>query len=393
MAVFEKSQTEKPFGDIPFIDLATQQRRIRKAVDERLARVLDHGIFVMGPEVLELEQKLSHFCDAPYTLSCSNGTDALALALMAKEVRKGDAVFVPSFTFAATAEVVAWMDATIVFVDVRPDTFNMDPESLMRGIGKAKEKGLKPVCVIPVDLFGLPADYDAIETCARDNGMWVMADAAQSFGATYKGRKVGSIGDVATTSFFPAKPLGCYGDGGAVFTGDSKLIERMRSLRVHGQGADKYDNVYVGMNGRLDTLQAAILLEKLIIFPEELEQRQRVADQYSEILAPFVQTPLIPDDCTSSWAQYTVCLPPQICRDSIIRNLKADGIPSVVYYVKPLHKQQAYQGHLLAEKNDSLPVCEDLSRRVLSLPMSAYVSQEMAVWIAQRLVFHIQQLS
>jgi dTDP-4-amino-4,6-dideoxygalactose transaminase len=250
-------------GEIPFIDLAAQRRRLGKSVEDAILKVVDHCGFVMGPEIGALEAELSAFCGARHVISCANGTDALGLILMAKGVKPGDAVFCPSFTFAATAEVIAWMGATPVFIDIHEDTFNLDPASFEDAIATARWLRLNPVGLISVDLFGLPADYDAIEPiCARE-GLWLLSDAAQSFGAVYKGRKVGTIGMATATSFFPAKPLGCYGDGGAVFTDDDELAAVMRSLRIHGQGTDKYDNVRIGINGRLDTIQAAVLIEKL----------------------------------------------------------------------------------------------------------------------------------
>jgi len=295
------------------------------------------------------------------------------LALMAKHAGPGQAVLVPSFTFAATAEVVAWFGATPVFVDVFEDTFNIDPASLEAGIAAAKRLGLDPVGVIPVDLFGLPAAYDDILEIAAAHRMWVICDAAQSFGAAYKDRKIGTIGDLTTTSFFPAKPLGCYGDGGAVFLDDDETISVLRSLRVHGQGTDKYDNVRIGMNARLDTVQAAVLIEKLRIFAEEIEARQKVADRYSAALRDLVQVPEIPDGLTSVWAQYTVRLPAGRDRDKVAAELKSLGVPTAVYYVKPLHRQTAYRDYPVA--GNGLPVSERLSDEVLSLPMHPYLEK------------------
>lgn len=361
---------------ISFIDLVAQQKRIRPQVDAALRRVLDHGEYIMGPEVGELEKQLSAFCGSSYTLSCSNGTDALALVLMAKQIGPGDAIFVPTFTFAATAEVVACVGASVVFVDVLKDTFNMDPDSLEKGIQKAKNMGLRPCGIIPVDMFGQPADYDEINALAKKHHLWVMADGAQSFGATYKGRKVGSLAESTTTSFYPPKPLGCYGDGGAVFTNDEGLIKTLRSLRIHGQGEgeDKYQNVRVGMNGRMDTLQAAILLEKLIIFPEEIALRQKVADTYSQGLQDVAITPYVRDDCQSTWAQYTLKVDP-LKRKEIMEKLKKEGIPSVIYYPLPLHYQEAYNCYPCA--TDQLPVSEALSKCVMSLPMHPYLEPEV----------------
>ena len=289
---------------------------------------------------------------------------------MAKNIRPGHAVFCPSFTFAATAEVVAWLGATPVFVDVLPDTFNMDPASLEQAIVKAKADGLKPQCVISVDLFGQPADYDAIEPILAKHGLWLMSDAAQSFGGAFKNRKVGTIGHVTATSFFPSKPLGCYGDGGAIFTDDPEMAAVLRSLRVHGQGSDKYDNVRIGLNGRLDTLQAAVLIEKLKILGDEVVARDQVARRYSEHLRSLVPTPKVLPDVLSAWAQYTV-LVPGAARAAIIAAMKEDGIPTMVYYPKPLHLQTAYRHFPLA--GNGLPVSERLAQDVLSLPMHPYL--------------------
>lgn len=372
-----------------FIDLKTQLELIRPQIDAAIKRVLDHGAFIMGPEVHELERQLSEFCGVQHAISCANGTDALGLGLMAKNVGPGDAIFVPSFTFAATAEVVSWVGATPVFIDSLEDTYNMDPKSLEQGITQAQKLGLKPAGIIPVDLFGQPADYDTIQAIADEHNLWIMADGAQSFGASYKGRNVGNIGDMATTSFFPAKPLGCYGDGGAIFTNDDELAAILKSLRVHGQGSDKYDNVRIGMNGRLDTIQAAILIEKLKIFHDELIARQKAADAYSEALTGIVKVPHVIDGATSAWAQYTVVLPEHIDRSKLMSNLKEAGIPTMVYYVKPLHLQTAYK-HYPTATGDALPICENLSERVLSLPISGYVGGDEAFTVIQELKRMIQ---
>jgi dTDP-4-amino-4,6-dideoxygalactose transaminase len=363
----------RPPESIEFVDLGAQRRHIGTRMDEAIRRVIDHGRFILGPEVAELERQLAEFCGAKHVLSCANGTDALGLALMAKHAGPGQAVLVPSFTFAATAEVVAWFGATPVFVDVFDDTFNMDPASFEAGIAAAKRLGVDPVGVIPVDLFGLPAAYDDILEIAAAHRMWVICDAAQSFGAAYKDRKIGTIGDLTTTSFFPAKPLGCYGDGGAVFLDDDETIAVLRSLRVHGQGTDKYDNVRIGMNARLDTVQAAVLIEKLRIFAEEIEARQKVADRYSAALRDLVQVPEVPDGLTSVWAQYTVRLPAGRDRDRVAAELKSLGVPTAVYYVKPLHRQTAYRDYPVA--GNGLPVSERLSDEVLSLPMHPYLEK------------------
>lgn len=356
---------------LPFIDLAAQQARIRPALDARMARVLDHGQYILGPEVAQFEEELSAFCGARHVLSCANGTDALLLALMALQVRPGQAIFCPSFTFAATAEVMPCMGAAAFFVDVDPGTFNMDAASLVRSIEAAKEMGLEPAGVIPVDLFGLPADYAEIEPIAQQHNLWIIADTAQGFGARYHNRMTGTIGTFATTSFFPAKPLGAYGDGGALFTDDDDLAALVRSLRVHGQGTDKYDNPRIGMNSRLDTLQATILSEKLTIFPDEITRRQRVADRYASGLSDLVGVPVIPEGLTSVWAQYTIRLREGQDRTALQAGLREAGIPSVIYYAVPLHRQGAYQ-HFPKDPS-GLPATEQLADEVLSLPMHPYL--------------------
>lgn len=357
-----------------FIDLAAQQARIKQKIDARIQAVLAHGNYIMGPEVRELEVDLSAFCGAKHCLSCANGTDALQLALMALNVGPGDAVFCPTFTFASTAEVVPPMGATPVLVDVHDDSFNLDVASLKRAIIQAKSLGLRPAGVIPVDLFGLPADYDAIEAIAAEEGMWIIADSAQGFGATYRGRITGSIGTIATTSFFPAKPLGCYGDGGAIFTGDDELAALIQSYRVHGKGSHKYENERIGLNSRLDTLQAAILIEKLAIYPDEIEARQIVARRYAEGIGNSLITPQVSNECRSVWAQYTVRTKPGQNRDAIMGALKDAGVPTVVYYPRPLHQQTAYRGFPIDPAG--LPVAEALAGEVFSLPMHPYLDEE-----------------
>ena len=358
---------------IEFIDLGAQRRRLGRRVDEAILRVVDHGKYIMGPEVAVFEQELAAFCGAKHVLSCANGTDALGLALMVKGLKPGQAVLVPSFTFAATAEVVAWFDAVPVFVDVREDTFNLDPASLEAGIVTAVRLGLEPVGIISVDLFGLPAEYDQILSTAVAHGLWLICDAAQSFGAAYKGRNVGTNGHMTTTSFFPSKPLGCYGDGGAVLVEDDDAFAVLKSLRVHGQGSDKYDNVRIGMNARLDTIQAAVLSEKLTIFTDEIDARNRVAARYQELLDEVVIVPEIPIGLTSVWAQYTVRLPIGRDRDRVAAKLKAAGVPTAAYYAKPLHSQSAYRNYPVA--GNGLPVCDRLAYEVLSLPMHPYLDE------------------
>ena len=366
------SLTASP-APLEFIDLGAQRRRIGARMDEAIRRVVDHGRYILGPEVGEFEQQLADFCGAKHVLSCANGTDALGLALMALGVKAGQGVIAPSFTFAATAEVIAWVGATPIFVDALEDSFNIDPASFEAGIATARRLGIEPVGVIPVDLFGLPAAYDEVLAIAKANCMWVLCDAAQSFGASYRGHKVGTFGNMTTTSFFPAKPLGCYGDGGAVFIDDSDTFGVLKSLRVHGQGADKYDNVRIGMNARLDTIQAAILIEKLAIFADEIAARDRVASRYGELLKDVVHVPQVAKGSTSVWAQYTVRLPVGCDRGAVAERLKAAGIPTAVYYAKPLHLQTAYRDYPAA--GNGLPVSERLAGEVLSLPMHPYLDE------------------
>jgi dTDP-4-amino-4,6-dideoxygalactose transaminase len=357
-------------GPIPFIDVAAQRRRLGRSIDDAVARVLAHCQFIQGPEVRALEADLAAFCGARHAIACSSGTDALLLILMAWEIGPGDAVICPTFTFHATAEMVALLGATPVLADVQADTFNVAPESLQRAVATAKRLGLKPRAVIPVDLFGLPADYDAITAIAGEHGLFVLDDAAQSFGASYRGRKLGSLASATATSFFPAKPLGCYGDGGAVFTNDDALAARIKSLRVHGEGVDKYDPVRIGINGRLDTIQAAVLIEKLKIFPEEIIARDKIAARYSAALADVAIVPRVGNESTSVWAQYTIRLAPGR-RDALAATLKAEGIPTAIYYVKPVHRQQAYSGAPVAD--GGAPVSDQLAEEVISLPMHAYL--------------------
>ena len=360
---------------LPFIDLAAQQARIRPALEKAILNVLDDGRYVMGPEVVRLEKQLAEFCGAKHCLSCANGTDALQLALMVFGIGPGDAVFVPAFTFAATAEVAPLVGATPVFVDVLPDTFNMDPQSLTRAIAHARTLGLNPACVIPVDLFGLPADYDALVPIAREHGMKVIGDSAQGWGGVYKGTITGSLCDITTTSFFPAKPLGCYGDGGAVFTNDEELAALIDSLRQHGIGADRYTYARLGLNSRMDTIQAAILIEKLAIYADEIEARQEVAQRYSQALSGRYETPFIPEGLTSIWAQYTLKTKSKAEREELQARAKEAGVPTAVYYPIPLHAQEAYAG--FPADPAGLPVTEDLAGRVLSLPMHPYLASQV----------------
>jgi dTDP-4-amino-4,6-dideoxygalactose transaminase len=357
---------------IPFIDLAAQRRRIGAALDQALARVLKHCQFILGPEVRELETQLANFCGVPHAVSCASGTDALMMVLMAKNIGAGDAVICPSFTFTATAGVVALVGATSVFADVEELTFNLDAESLAHACATARKHGLRPKAVIPVDLFGHPANHDAIASVAQAEKLFVLDDAAQAFGATYRKTRLGAVAPTTATSFFPSKPLGCYGDGGAVLTDDEELADLMRSLRMHGQGSHKYDCVRIGLNGRLDTMQAAVLIEKLKIFEEEIAARQRIAARYTQALADVVKVPAVAPDCSSVWAQYTIRVPGGH-RDTVAAMLASQGIPTAVHYPAPLHRQPAFRSYPVVE--GGAPASERLASEVLSLPMHPYLDE------------------
>jgi len=357
---------------IPFIDLRAQRDRLSDQIDAAIAKVLSHGKFVMGPEVAEFETKAAEFAGARHAIACANGTDALSLALMASGIERKDAVFVPTFTFAATAEAPALLGATPVFVDISEDDFNLDVALLEEAIETAKKNGLRPAAIIAVDLFGQPADYESIQAIADKHGMIVIADAAQSFGGTLHGKRVGTLAAITTTSFFPAKPLGCYGDGGMLFTDDDATATILRAIRVHGVGTARYDYTRIGMNSRLDTLQAAILLPKLAIFQDEIETRDRVAQRYSDALSETVITPAVSDDRRSAWAQYTIRLK-GLNRETVSAELRKQGIPTAIYYPKPLHLQAAYGAFPRVKE---LPVSERLAKDVLSLPMHPYLDAE-----------------
>jgi dTDP-4-amino-4,6-dideoxygalactose transaminase len=350
---------------VQFIDIAAQRRRLGKSIDDAVARVLNHCQFINGPEVTALEAALAEFSGARHVVSCASGTDALLMVLMAKNVGPGDAVLCPSFTFCATGEAVALTGATPVFVDVDEATFNIDPASLTRGIATARQRGLKPRAVIPVDLFGQSADHDAIGAIAAAEGLFVLDDAAQGFGASYKGRRLGTFGLATATS--------CFGDGGAIFTDDDALADTLRSIRVHGQGSDKYDNVRLGLTGRLDTMQAAVLIEKLKIFEDEIAARNVVAERYARGLGNVVTVPRLAAGCTSVWAQYTIRLPTGTDRDGFAAALKAQGIPTAIYYTKSMHQQTAYRDFPVAD--GGLQASESLSDDVISLPMHAYLDE------------------
>lgn len=367
-----------------FIDLEAQQRRIRETIEANILKVLEHGRYIMGPEVMELERKLSDYVGMKYCIGCGSGTDALLMALMALSVGPGDVVITTPFTFIATAEVISLTGAIPVFADIDHNTFNISPVEIEKAIKAASQwdRSIYPLPadvhrsdltvkgIIAVDLFGLPADYEAIGKIAADNNLFVIADAAQSFGAEYKDRKACSWADVACTSFFPAKPLGAYGDAGAVFTNNDDLSEKIFSIRVHGQGIDKYNNVRIGLNARLDTLQAAILLSKFEIFPLEIEERQRVAQHYNERLLPIstIKRPEIPQGYKSVWAQYSL---QSGKRKQILSNLANNGIPTAVYYPKPLHLQDAFK--FLGYSPGDMPVSEAISQEIFSVPMHPYL--------------------
>jgi len=357
---------------LPFIDLAAQRRRLGSAIDTAVSRVLTHCQFIIGPEVRTFESELAAFAGSKHAVSCASGTDALVLGLRALGIGPGDAVICPSFTFCATAEVAVLVGATPVFVDVHPDTFNIDVSGIPGAVEAAKAAGLTPKAIIPVDLFGLPADHNAIAKAAEANGMFVIDDAAQGFGATYHNRRLGTFGQVTCTSFFPAKPLGCYGDGGAVLTDDDGIADTLRSLRVHGQGSDKYDNVRIGLASRLDTIQAAVLSEKLKIFPEEIAARDVIARRYADALKDVVTVPTVPAGLQSVWAQYTIRLAGGR-RDTFAAALKADGIPTAIYYPIPLHRQAAYKHYPAGRAG--LAVSDRLAGEVISLPMHPYLDE------------------
>ena len=368
---------------IPFIDLASQQARIRERIDHNLATVLDHGAYIMGPEVLAIEARLAEHAGTKHCISCSSGTDALILALLAQGLRPGQGVIVPSFTFAASAEVMPVLGAMPVFAEVDPQTFNLDPARLGDALATAGAAGVEVVGIIGVGLFGQPADYTAIGDFAAENGLWVIDDAAQSFGASWNDVPVGRLADLTCTSFFPAKPLGCYGDGGAVFTDDDEKAEIMRSCRIHGMGRTRYENIRIGMTARLDTMQAAVLDAKLDIFADELIRRQQVADRYAAMLGHLVETPRLAVAATSSWAQYTVKLPQGADRERIASVMKMHDVPTAVYYPVPMHEQPPYRHFPVA--GGGLDVTSDLCARVLALPMHPYLEEPVQEQVAAAL--------
>ena len=365
--------------DIKFLDLSKQQKIIDKKLKLNLEKVLHDCNYIMGPEVKELEIKLQEYTKSSNCITCSSGTDALILSLLALNIGRGDIVFCPSFTFPATAESILMVGATPVFIDVGKNTYNICYKSLIDAIEKCKNQNLNIKAVISVDLYGLPANYEKINNLAKACDINVIADAAQSFGAVFKNKKVGSLTEITTTSFFPAKPLGCYGDGGAVFTRNLKIKEKLESLRVHGKGKGKYDINYMGMNARLDTIQAAVLLSKLEIFDWELKERNRIAKIYTDELNTSFHVPVVPENTISAWAQYTLQTKN---RKKILNYLKENNIPVMVYYPKPMHQQIAYKEFIL---NKDLPVSSALSRDVFSIPVHAYLTDLQLEYIIENL--------
>ncbi|MEE2996015.1 MAG: DegT/DnrJ/EryC1/StrS aminotransferase family protein [Pseudomonadota bacterium] len=368
-------------ANIAFVDLKAQQKRLKSKIDKRMAQVLEHGQYIMGPEVAEFEAALAKFAGAADSVGVANGTDALHIALMAEDIGVGDAVFLPSFTFTATAEVVLLRGAEPVFCEVDGRTFNIDPHDLRPKIEAVRKGGrLRPRAVIAVDLFGSPANYTALSEVCAEADLFLLADAAQSYGAILGEKRVGTLAPVTATSFFPAKPLGCYGDGGALITDDPDRAAMFRSIRAHGKGSAKYDIDRIGLNSRLDTLQAAILLAKISIFQEELDARRQVAEMYSARLSGNVTTPLADNMSQSAWAQYAILLDD---RDTLAGKLKESGVPTAIYYPKPMHLQSAYLQY--GDGEGSLPISETLSERILCLPMHPYLDEAVIDDICSRI--------
>ena len=372
-----------------FRDLKKQYEILKPEIDAAIQNVIDNTAFISGPQVKGLEEQLASYTGMKYCITCGNGTDALSMILMAWDIKEGDAIFVPDFTFFATGEVASFEGATPVFVDVDEDTFNMDPANLEEAIKAVVAEGkLTPKMVIPVDLFGLPASYPEIERIAKRYGLKVLEDGAQGFGGMLGAKRACSFGDAATTSFFPAKPLGCYGDGGAIFTNDKKIAEYLESIRVHGKGSYKYENIRIGWNSRLDTLQAAIMLPKLKAFKEyELDKVNEAAQTYTAFLEGVVKTPLIPAGALSSWAQYTIQLKNREERDGLQKFLETKGIPTMIYYPIPMHCQKAFEGQTLYQE---CPATEKLCETVLSLPMHPYFEKDEIQMISSEIKSFLQ---
>ena len=371
---------------IPFIDLKAQQNLIRNKIEDRIKAVLDHGQYILGPEVKELEKKLSIYTGAKYVLCCSSGTDALLLALLGLKLKAGEGVIVPAFSFASSAEVMPLLGAIPIFIDIENETFNLDPSKLADAFKTATEMGIKVKGIMSVGLFGQPADMKPINEFAKNNNLWVLDDAAQSFGGKYCGNNVGNLCEVSATSFFPAKPLGCYGDGGAIFTNDPEIYEIANSSHVHGMGKNRYEYDRIGMNARISTIQAAILLEKLEIFPSELRKRQEVANNYYKHLNDLklnIKLPLIKNKCVSSWAQYTIILPENIDRSKLQEELKSKDIPTAIYYPIPLNEHEPYKNFPISKSG--LANTNYLARNVLSLPMHPYLTEDDIINISKNI--------
>ena len=368
---------------IPFIDLKSQFKQIEPEIRSAIDRVLEHGQYIMGPEVFEFEKQLAQFCNVKHAISCSSGADAILMALMAKNIGPGDAVFTTPFTFFATVEMICLTGATPVFVDIEPGVYNIDCNKLEATILKTRQEGkLVPKCIMPVDLFGQPVDYDEINDLAKRHELLVVADAAQSFGSSYKGQPIGGLSDITTTSFYPAKPLGAYGDGGAIFTNDDDVAEILKSIRIHGQsGENKYINERLGITGRLDTLQAAILIEKLKLLPDEIDKRNQIAKQYDELLYKKVGLPYVKPDRVSAWAQYSILVPNP---EELAVKLRNNDIPTARFYPVPMHLQNAVK-HLGHAKGD-YSVAEDTAEKIISLPMHSNLEHEQIQCIANNLV-------
>jgi len=371
---------------LPFIDLKAQQKLIRNKIDKRIKTVLDHGQYILGPEVKELEKKLSLFTNSEYVLCCSSGTDALLLALLGLKLKASEGVIVPAFSFASSAEVMPLLGAIPIFIDVESDTFNLDPSKLADALNTASKMGIKVKGIMSVGLFGQPADMDPINEFAQNNNLWVLDDAAQSFGGIYNGNSVGNLCEVTATSFFPAKPLGCYGDGGAIFTNNQEIYEIANSSHVHGMGKSRYEYERIGMNARMSTIQAAILLEKLEIFPSELIKRKVVADNYYKHLKDLnvnIRFPLLKSKFVSSWAQYTIILPDNINRSKLQEDLKSKNIPTAVYYPIPLNEHKPYNQYPVSKSG--LKNTNYLARKVLSLPMHPYLNEDDIIYISKNI--------
>ena len=371
---------------IPFIDLKSQQNLIRNKIEERIKAVLDHGQYILGPEVKELEEKLSIYTGAKYVLCCSSGTDALLLALLGLKLKAGEGVIVPAFSFASSAEVMPLLGAIPIFIDIENETFNIDPSKLADAFKTATEMGIKVKGIMSVGLFGQPADMKPINEFAKNNNLWVLDDAAQSFGGKYYGNNVGNLCEVSATSFFPAKPLGCYGDGGAIFTNDPEIYEIANSSHVHGMGKNRYEYDRIGMNARISTIQAAILLEKLEIFPSELRKRQDVANNYNKHLNDLnlnIKLPLIKNKYVSSWAQYTIILPENIDRSKLQEELKSRDIPTAIYYPIPLNEHEPYKNFPISKSG--LANTNYLARNVISLPMHPYLTEDDIINISKNI--------